>query len=587
MNSQAAVSVLLGLLLCISHPSLAQKKKSTPTFPPAEEAIKNDVGPWGLPFADLKRKLDKGFAAFDAAYEAAHPKAAPLSYAVGIETSLRKVFRNKWWFKGEITDTVRLSACRNEVESFQIAVIPKMGKELENVTVTWDGLKGPGEIPKKNITIYRVLFVKTLPAQYPTKHTGYWPDALMPLKPFSVKGLDLGLLWCDVRVPKDAPPGEYEGLITIRPAGSPPVEVKVKLRVRDFAIPDRVPFPMTVWPQTKEPKDWKAPMPPERFLEYCAMFLEHHIDPCSIGSLYIKRKDLQPGDLELLDKHLQFCLDRGMLCFRAMRYKSDKDMKAYYDHIKAKGWLDKCFLYGAQDEPALEQFNEKVIPDTTRIRRDYPGLRVLLATEWHPNLDQGVDLFMTDVSTGFELYGTPQRPRGREALWWYFCHLPVRIDFTRPLVEAPNMQIDNDAVEHRIAYWMMWKYEVKGCFIWNGTSWPRGLNANWPEEEWVVQEKPYGYPYAGIHNGNGYLVYPGPHPSLRIKVLRDGAEDYAYLLALEAAKERLSGKAREEAEALLAVPKDLVVDTHYFNRNPQALLDHRERVAGLIEMARK
>jgi hypothetical protein len=291
-------------------------------------------------------------------------------------------------------------------------------------------------------------------------------------------------------------------------------------------------------------------------------------------------------DLSALDQNIQHCLDRGMQIFQARRFKKDAEMKAYYDHIKAKGWLDKCFLYGAHDEPTTEVFNAEVVPDTAKIREQYPGLRVLLATEWHPNLDKGVDIFMTDVSTGFELYGTPDRPRGSEELWWYFCHLPIHIDFTQPLVEAPNMEIDNDAIEHRIAYWMMWRYDVRGCFIWNGNSWPGKLNANWPAEDWVVQEdKPSPYPYAGIHNGNGYLLYPGPNPSIRLKVLRDGAEDYGYLLALKAAKDRLSGKDKEEAEQLLKITPDLFVNTHYFTRDPNALLDYRARVAKLIEAA--
>jgi len=561
------------LLLAAATVSAADKKQ--PEFPPAEEAIKNDVGPWGMPFSDLKTKFDNGFAAFE------KKRGADLNYVLGVETALRKTFRNKYWFKGRMTDEAKLSACRNESEACQIAVIPAMGKELNNIEVEWTGLKGPVEIPKANVKIYRVGFVKTVPAQYPTKHRGYWPDPLMPFEPFSLGGLDLGLLWYEVKVPKDARPGDYQGKVTVRPQGEPPLDLTVKLHVWDFELPDRVPFRMTVWPQPREPKDWKKIMPPEKFLEYCAMFLEHHIDPCSVGSLYV-----DVNDFSVLDRNIRFCLDRGLQIFRAKRFKKDEDMKAYYDHIKEKGWLDKCFIYGAQDEPSLEQFNEKVIPDTARIREKYPGLRVLLATMWHPNLDKGVDIFMTDVSTGFDLYAKGDRPRGREELWWYFCHLPIRIDFNRPLVEAPNMEIDNDAIEHRIAYWMLWKYDVRGCFIWNGTSWPRNLNADWPKEEWQLPTEPYRYPYAGIHNGNGYLVYPGPIPSVRIKVLRDGAEDYGYLLKLKEVRDRLEGDDRKEADRLLSVTPDLLVDTHYFNRNPDALLAYRARVAELIEKAK-
>ncbi|MBM3335153.1 hypothetical protein FJY63_10875, partial [Candidatus Sumerlaeota bacterium] len=388
--SRKVFGVAISLLLLFATCEVIAQKKDMPTFPPAEDAIKNDVDHWGLPFSDQKRRFDKAFAAFEAKYRNAHPGAGPLNYALGVETALRKVFRNKWWFKGEMTDAVSLSACRNEVESFQLAVIPQLGKEMKNVKVDWTALNGPGEIPRQNMRIYRVAFVKTLRAQYPTKHTGYWPDPLMPLAPFSIKGLDLGLLWCDVKVPKDAKPGDYEGALTVSPDGEPPLRMTVRLHVWNFTLPDRVPFRMTVWPQNREPKDWKTEMPPEKFLEYCAMFLEHHIDPCTVGSLYVNLKDFST-----LDKNIQFCLDRGLQYFRAQRFKTDDEMKAYYGHIKAKGWLDKCFLYGAQDEPTQEQFNELVIPDTTKMRNLCPGLRILLATEWHPNLDKGVDIFMT------------------------------------------------------------------------------------------------------------------------------------------------------------------------------------------------
>ena len=43
-----------------------------------------------------------------------------------------------------------------------------------------------------------------------------------------------------------------------------------------------------------------------------------------------------------------------------------------------KGWLDKALLYGAHDEPLKQQFEDKVVPQTQRVREAFPGLRTLL-----------------------------------------------------------------------------------------------------------------------------------------------------------------------------------------------------------------
>jgi len=174
-----------------------------------------------------------------------------------------------------------------------------------------------------------------------------------------------------------------------------------------------------------------------------------------------------------------------------------------------------------------------------------------------------------------------------EAVWFYYCHMPLHADFVRPLVHAPNMQIDNEAIEHRLTLWLAWKYQTAGMFIWSGNNeWgakdvDRG---DWRKTGWKLTEKPYPYPLGGVHNGNGYLLYPGPTPSVRLKQLRDGLEDYSYFCEL---KRRAAGttdpELKRRAEALLAVPPEVLMDPHYFNRAPGALLKVRAETARLID----
>jgi hypothetical protein len=259
-----------------------------------------------------------------------------------------------------------------------------------------------------------------------------------------------------------------------------------------------------------------------------------------------------------------------------------EEFKPYYDHLKAKGWLDKALIYAGFDEPYAKTFYDQVIPRTATIHKDFPGLKVFLASQYYDKMGQGTDFWMTDLSTNFVSWVKAGSP-GTQQLWWYFCHMPIHIDFDTPLVDAPNMLVDNDAVEHRLPYWMAGQYGVKGIFIWAGNNdWPKNAGT-WPTSQPLqLSDQKLGYPYAGVHNGNGFLIYPGPRASIRLKTLRDGAEDHWYLTQL--GNLARSGPAAAEAQALLkGLTPALYVDPHYFNRDPQAILQYRERIGEVLD----
>lgn len=540
-----------------------------PKLPPAENIVKDDVDHWGLAFSDQLAAFESHVRSFAQKTGIASP-----DYILGAETSLRKTFRNKYWFKGDITDSVSISCARNESEAFQLAIIPGMGRTLKDIHVIPSKLTmgdGKGEIPGNAVRLWQVDFVKSILPQYPTRHVGDWPDPLLPIENLSIHGTDLGLIWCEIHVPGDAAPGDYSGALTIKPSNARAMEFKINLHVWDFVLPDRVPFPTVVWTGDQTPRGEK--MAPDDYRSLCAIFLDHHIDPISVG---------KNRDLKSLDENLDFCLRRGLMFFETIPFKDTASFRPYYEHLKEKKWIQRAIVYGARDEPTKQQFEEMVIPATSKIREAFPGLKVFLATQYYDGLDRGVDIWLTDMSTNFHSWMESGRP-GRQELWWYFCHLPIQVQMERPLVDAPNMQIDNDAIEHRIPYWMAYDYSVKGIFIYAGNRWPEG-NEDWPETPFQLPEKKYTFPYAGIHNGNGFLVYPGPIPSIRLKILRDGIEDYWYLSRIS----ELSGlrKFKEEALALLNGIKPVIfVDTHYFNRRPEALISYRKRLAEFIERA--
>ena len=555
-------------------------KEFLQSLPAEEQAMKDTVDHWGLPFADQLRRFLAGRSSFRKVLDTSSPN----GFIIGVQHGLEKVAKNKYWFKGTYAAAVSLEAARNEYENFQIAVLPDIGKALSRVTITSRDLHlqgGRGTISSEMIRVYRVGYVKTIPAAYPSLYTGFWPDCLLPNAPLEVRGTDLGLFWVEVKVPRGAAPGVYEGQLLVEADGES-VPVKVTLQVHAFALPDRVPFPIAVWTSPQLPSGDKMSL--EDYRSLLAEFLEHGLDPVSIGKAYLS---LEENDFKLLDENLEFCFARGLQLFEipSPRGKPEK-LKPLVDHLRKKDWLEKAVVYSNQDEPDANQFNTKNIPFCREMNTLYPDLRVFLASQYHPGIDRGCNIWMTDLSTG-KGPEFAQSHHGKADLWFYYCHLPIRIDFWRPMVHAPCMQIDNEAIEHRLALWIAWKYGTKGMFIWAGNrEWVKKDvdRTNWEKTGWKLSEKPYEFPYGGIHNGNGYLVYPGPHPSIRTKVLRDGLEDYGYLMELKKRAGTSNNKELQgEAEKLLCVPPEVLVDAHYFNRNPNGLMETRKKMARLID----
>ena len=415
---------------------------------------------------------------------------------------------------------------------------------------------GQWVIPADAVRVWRVGFVETVDGTL-------WPDPLLEFEPFSVGGRDLGLIWVEVKTPVDAAPGDYSGTVTVHPANAAPMQLQATLHVWDFAIPDRVQMPMMVW--TREAAG-------EGFSKTAELLLTHHVDPITVG---------RNMNLEELDRTVPFCLERGLMHFQTPGAGDIEAFRPYYEHLKEKGWLDKALLYGAHDEPLLEQFEEKVVPQTARVREAFPGLRVFLASEYHQGMDRGTDIHLIDLSTNFHDWLDAGRP-GKQELWWYFCGIPVRAELRRRLTDAPRMLIERDAVEHRIVYWLAHYYGVQGLFIYAGDRWPGG-NDKWPEEPFKINQC-MRYPYAGTHYGDGFIVYPGPRPSIRLKNIRDGAEDYWYLTRVSQLTDNTDRGARAK-KLLDGIRPGVFVDTHYFNRRPEVLLDYRERLGQFIEGA--
>lgn len=560
-------------------------------LPDAEKSIANTVDPWGLPFSDQLTRFRGRF-----------EEAPAANFCVGVTHDLVKTWSNKYWFRGDsftanrtgrIDRAETIWAAAGTTAAFQIAILPRTGAlsatyHLE-VEVQSHGAyqplpapamqplvltRAPARHPEATVELFREVFVKTVEPAYPRYNVERWPDPLVPESSVTLEeGLELGVFWIDVHPPA----GMLRGTILCQVKvtdGSQQCKINVPIRVvggLELAPND---YPFIGW---FRPSWGGGELSYEQYRDMCGMVLAHHMYPMDALRHYWDADD--PSKFDQLHQYLA---ERGMKLFD-IGWQGDEEMPALYDHVKEQGWLDQAVIYSNADEPDDETFANSNIPFCQMIHEKYPGLRVYLASEWHENMAQGCDIWMTDVSS--HRYDPQQHKHIKQpALWHYYCHLPVRWQMRDPLVMAPNMQIDNPALEHRLALIMSYHYGAKGVFTWTGFS-AGGLKDDfWQTLQ--LPDQPSGFPYAGIHNGNNFRVYPprtegGPVlPSLRLKVTRAALEDIALLRAAQQMIDegRIDGDAAQQLEEFINPVPELFRDFHYWDRTPQALLAWHEQI---------
>lgn len=536
------------------------------TLPDAEKAIADTVDPWGLAFSDQLIRFKSHFGTNSEA-----------DFAVGYAHNLVKLWPNKYWFRGEGVFTARneqvsrpLWGVTGSHVSFQIAILPKLGAADAEYKVR---VESP--IPSQ---VYREEFVNVGPAAYPRLESEYWPDPLLESSTCRLSGTAAGVFWIELEVPGDFKESSVTCQVQVTGQNARSAGFSIPIRIVKLDLHPKE-FPLVAWFK-------KDPLYDDRsYGEMISMCLRHHLQPLNeCGTDHLKKLWDKQGP-EAFRKFIQSCMQQGQNIFQI------NPDPALYKFLKEQNWLSKFLVFGG-DEPSEETFRKAIIPSAKDIHSKFPGLRLILFSSHHPDMEKGCDIWVTDLSTaGYDprTYSLPSAPE----LWHYYCHLPIRAQFRAPLVLAPNMQIDNAALEHRLALWMSWHFKARGVLIWAGNcELPAEDNSELPAEEFwkgeklVLQQKKYKYPYGGMHHGNGFLVYPPKEkggnalPSLRLKILRDGMEDIAIFEAVK----RKYGK--RGAVWITLIP-DVFQHPHYYDQLPETLLNKRTEILQKVRQAGK
>lgn len=513
---------------------------------------------------------------------------------------------------------VSISAARNEYESFQI-IVRAQDHPLSKVELDiTDFLPGDGKkiSCKENCTLYRELYVNISSPTLPFGSSGEWPDALIPdvdryfgerrnAFPFDVSTNRNQPVWIDVYVPVGTTPGIYTAYVNVHAKGEETLRIPVYLTVWSFTLPARSSFKtqFCMWQEglpLAHGSGFTGKALDELARTYSKALLAHRLsDGALLGDdTWLPTPLLQPSPASLADLYQGWnpFFDGSVLSdgqaitafnIGYIRCLTGTDCRADVVNFYASaGWLDKMYVY-LLDEPDLNNpaVVQEVKSEADSVHQLDKRLRTLLTHSYSPLLEQQVDTWVVpllelDAAINDGSYSTTYGPEislGKE-IWLYlscpshFCGAQAIPSSGLP--EYPDYMIDEQGVKLRIQDWLNWKFRVTGELYWS---------VNY---QYQTETDPYQAYYLNGGNGAGYFLYPGtpdriggrtniPIESIRLKLKREGLEDYEYLALLT----RMGGGTFADSEAA-----QLVKSAGQWEHNPEALYRVRTQLAAQIEI---
>jgi hypothetical protein len=462
---------------------------------------------------------------------------------------------------------------------------------------------------------------------------GWWPDPILPRDTLELPAQTTTAVWITVAVGKDAAAGDYRGKVRLVAAGATVAETPFDVHVWNFALPDEM-HVKAIFDCRQHGPQWAVPgktfeqgrrnfwkfmaqrrtcpdrIEPPPILRYqngrvfadftafdeAADFyfntlkLPHSYTP---AMFYAFGWGYPPGTMfgekPYEGKFPYEGVDRRILRPQFKRaYQAC--LKAFWEHIQAKGWQRKFVLY-ISDEPfdAQEPVRRQMQALCEMIHEVNPAIPIYSST-WHhqPAWDGYVTVW------GFGHFGiVPAEKlekirRDGATLWW---------------TTDGQMCIDTPycAIERLLPHYCF-KYGAEAYEFW-GVDWLTYNPYERGSHRYIPQSDQPGHSYyVRYPNGDGYLVYPGAPighagavTSIRLEQAREGCEDYEYLYLLREtiARARKAGrdvsaadKALADAQQLVTMPSAGGLQSTRILPDPDAALRVKESVAWAIESLR-
>lgn len=476
-------------------------------------------------------------------------------------------------------DSVELYAAKGEYEPFQIVV--RGAQDLTGVRVSVSELKGPGGavIGREHIRLFREHFVRVgfgeaSPLQKGPNRSGgpgLYADALMPLEPG--QGLAVGAgsnqpVWVDVWVPRSAPAGRYRGSFSLT-HGQDSLEGEINLWVYNFELP--------LQPSLRSLFQYWTEKSPQAL----ELLLEHKLMPERIPPEQQKRLAEQfglsmSGLSQFSGANYQTCqMDPAPSVerFAELKRRQQPGLVVYNytaDEIDECPNLIEPLKAWSRNLRAAGVKNLLVMTPNTRLFDDGTG-------------NPAADIWVVCPGMYERGAGNIAEAQRRGLEVWSYNAL-VNCYSSRDYGEGiyPAWQIDLVPLNFRIqAGFINQSLGLKGLLYWRIDYWSADPwnNVNpYCRDNWQSC-KGYGFP------GDGMLVYPGGPvglagvaPSMRLKWLREGVEDYEYVEIL---------KKLGRGEAALQIASSVGRDWSNWTKDAGELEAAKRKLGELIEATKR
>jgi len=492
-----------------------------------------------------------------------------------------------------------LDAAANEFEPFQIVV----GGGPAGVT----GVTAVATMSGGVAMLYQVGLYEVVTPSNSEGAPGPWPDPLIPGVdafagevrngfPFDVAPGESRAIWVDVFVPPGTAAGTYTGSVTVTGGGLAATTVPVTLRVRAFALPSTATLKTAFgvrWDTCVAHLGSYAACGDPGIEEYNTMYARAALDDrVSLESVAYYGPDgtdwtrFDGWYAPLLDGTAPTRLAGAEMTTMRLMTGDAAEMTLWESHFAGNGWIDRLFDYTCDEPPAGCAFAD--IP-VYAAPVHAAGLRTLVTADIDEvtanDFWDDIDILVPIVNAMEDRGGPDRRPEydaflaggPQKELWWYQSCMSHGcgsgcVGTTDPYFTGwPSYVIDASGIQNRAMEWLSWSYHVTGELYFETTYM---LATAWDDQ----------CDFSG--NGDGTLFYPGtpariggttdvPVESLRLKLIREGQEDYEYLALLAARGD--AALADAEAEALFPNPYSVTSAT------PADLFAARARIADRIE----
>lgn len=538
--------------------------------------------------------------------------AASSQLKLTFQSSVVKVFQDEP--SPGTSATEKVSMARGEYQSFQLLVAAGE-KDLRNVRVTAGPVvsgkaakDGAGIQINLNLVGYVLTHADDRRPWHKITKIGWWPDPLLPNRPFDVTAGRTQPVWVTVFAPDGTPPGIYTGKLSVMLGHHRVAQRSYQVEVFNVTLPKKQVLRNAAFmPSGNLEAQYKVPggIDGKAFLHLYERWekfaYQHHLGPAFdmlMGWNQTElRKPLEAGSLgptpdmvaskfgptshvtwpvhwspegydfstaeQLIDTAIPFGLERFCIAIfgRSEKWEQQdpkthaamaKFLHAYVAVLKKRG-LDKyAYVYNA-DEPGPKMW-PTVKKNYEFVKSVDPQLKTWLCLNEVKGvraLDGFTDMWDVYVRQ-FDQSGVEQNLKAGQPVIWGVCVYPH---------EHPNLFIEYPAMDAHIMGWLTYAYGVSGFEYWGLNQW----GPNTGHKDWASFDK--GSTHTTWQRtkwplGDGWLLYPGPHgeplSSVRFENFRDGFEDAELLLMLNARGKKAEGA--QIAARVARSPEDYTSD---------------------------